>query len=309
MVDVASDRILCVGALTMDTIFRMQHLPDGPGKFLPIDVVEIAEGMAASAACSVARLGGKVALWSSVGDDAVGARGIAAMEAEGVDCELIRPVPGIPSAISTVLVDEAGERMIVPFYHRQLWESPVPATEIFAATLVDIRWPEAAELALVAARNAGRPGILDADVGAVETLRALAPHASHIIASRPGAALLTGMDDPEAGAALLAAWYDAMVVVTAGEAGSYWVEPGGAIQHTPAPKVVAVDTTAAGDVFHGAFTLGLTEGMAGAALVQFASAAAAVKCTRFGGRLGAPDRSETEALMRATYGLSAAASA
>ena len=51
-------RILCVGALTMDTIFRMNRLPTQPGKYLPIDAMEIAEGMASSAATSIARLGG-----------------------------------------------------------------------------------------------------------------------------------------------------------------------------------------------------------------------------------------------------------
>jgi sulfofructose kinase len=70
----SGNRILCVGALTMDTIYRLPRLPDGPGKFLPTDVMEIAEGMAASAAASCARLGGDVALWASVGDDPVGAR-------------------------------------------------------------------------------------------------------------------------------------------------------------------------------------------------------------------------------------------
>jgi len=297
----AAGRILCVGALTMDTIYRMHRLPDGPGKFLPIEAMEIAEGMAASAACSVARLGGKVALWGSVGDDAVGARGIAAMEAEGVDCSLIRPVPGIPSAISAVLVDDGGERIIVPFYHPRLWDNPQPPGEIFAATLVDVRWPQAAALALQLARGAGRPGIFDADVGPPETLHRLAPLASHIVASKPGGQLLTGEDEAEAAVEALAARYEAMVVVTAGGEGAWWREPGGTIRHTRAPKVDVVDTTAAGDVFHGAFALGLSEGMSGEALIRFASAAAAVKCTRFGGRLGAPGRAETEALLDSAY--------
>ena len=47
-------RILCVGALTMDTIFRLDRLPEGPGKFIPLDAVEVAEGMAAAQAALAA---------------------------------------------------------------------------------------------------------------------------------------------------------------------------------------------------------------------------------------------------------------
>ena len=65
----------------------------------------------------------------------------------------------------------------------------------------------------------------------------------------------------------------------------------------PAPAVTAVDTLGAGDVWHGAFTLALAEGMAVAAAARFANAAAAIKCTRFGGRGGAPRRDEVEALL------------
>ncbi|HHY49623.1 MAG TPA: sugar kinase, partial [Alphaproteobacteria bacterium] len=71
--------------------------------------------------------------------------------------------------------------------------------------------------------------------------------------------------------------------------------PAGAVRHVPALPVEAVDTLAAGDVFHGAFAVGLLEGWPPARIIRFASAAAAIKCTRFGGRLGAPTRAEVEA--------------
>ena len=299
-------RILCVGALTMDTIFRMNRLPSRPGKYLPIDAMEIAEGMASSAATSSARLGGDVALWGSLGDDAVGDRARASIAAEGVDCGPVRRVAGVPSGIAAVLVDGDGERIIVPYYHPNLWRDPVLpagfAEGAFAAVMVDVRWPEAAAMALRAARQAGAFGIFDADVASTEVLEMLAPLASHIVASSPGAALLSGVDLPDVAAGSMARRFSAMVVVTAGERGCFWVERGGSgVRHTAAPMVDAVDTTAAGDVFHGAFALGLIEGLTGEALVRFASSAAAVKCTRFGGRLGAPTRAETEAMLARSY--------
>jgi sulfofructose kinase len=62
--------------------------------------------------------------------------------------------------------------------------------------------------------------------------------------------------------------------------------------------VSAIDTLAAGDVFHGAFTLAIGEGRDVTGAARFANAAAALKCTRFGGRLGAPSRAEVEALLQ-----------
>ncbi|MEW9834199.1 PfkB family carbohydrate kinase [Mesorhizobium sp. ZMM04-4] len=66
--------------------------------------------------------------------------------------------------------------------------------------------------------------------------------------------------------------------------------------------MTAIDTLAAGDVFHGGFAVGLAEGMQPEAALRLASAAAAIKCTRFGGRLGAPDRAETLALVEEPWG-------
>ena len=73
----------------------------------------------------------------------------------------------------------------------------------------------------------------------------------------------------------------------------------GTIAHLPAFAVEAVDTLGAGDVWHGAFALGLAEGQGERAAIRFASAAAAIKCTRFGGRAGAPQRTEIEAFLAA----------
>ena len=287
----------------MDTIYQMDTLPDGPGKFLPLSALEIAEGMAASAATAIARLGGAVALWAATGDDDVGSRLLAAMEAEGIDCTNVQRVIGAPSAVAAVLVDRVGERMIVPYYAPALFGSPkLPAgigRGAFAAVMADVRWPQAAELALAGARDAGVPAILDADVGPIETIRTLAALASHVVASASGAALLTDDADPAAATRALAARCAGEVVVTAGELGCYWFDrSAGEVRHLAAPKIDALDTTAAGDVFHGGFALALVEGRALPDALRFGTAAAALKCTRFGGRLGAPNRAETDAFER-----------
>ncbi|WP_256751784.1 sugar kinase [Mesorhizobium sp. Mes31] len=300
-------KLLSVGALTLDTILRVETLPAHQGKFIASDGVQIASGMATSAACAAHRLGAEVSLWASAGDDPVADHLVAAIEAEGVDCGFVRRVGGARSALASILVDAQGERIIVPFYDSQAQADPeaLPAANLsaFDAVLVDVRWPGAAALALKAARAIGRPAILDADTASSDVLEQLLPLASHIVASEPAARILCNQDlDPRQACEALARRTDAFVAVTGGAAGTWWFDrAAGSSRHVAAPKIKPVDTLAAGDVFHGAFAVGLAEAMPVEHALRFASAAAALKCLRFGGRLGAPDRAETLAMVAATW--------
>jgi sulfofructose kinase len=122
----------------------------------------------------------------------------------------------------------------------------------------------------------------------------LARRATHTMFSEPGLAMVSGTAEPGAGLNRVAARVPGVVGVTLGPAGALWRE--GAVEHRlAAPAVRAVDTLAAGDIWHGAFTLALGEGRAIADAVRFANVAAAIKCTRYGGRSGAPSRAEVEA--------------
>lgn len=284
--------VLCVGALALDTIFRVDELPTTAGKYLPLEAVEVAQAMATAQAATIVRLGGRARLWASCGDDAVGDRLLRELGEAGIDLA-VRRVAGARSGFATILVDRAGERIVVPFYDPAIRTPPqaLPRVDDVAAVSVDVRWPDAAEMALRAARDRGIPGVLDLERAPDDVLARLLPLASHVIASEAGAQQLTGMT-PEPAAAAISARCKGFVAVTAGEDGVFW--PGG---RQPAFAVEAVDTLAAGDVFHGAFALGLAQGWDEPRAIRFASAAAAIKCTRFGGRLGAPTRQEVEALL------------
>ncbi|MER8411979.1 MULTISPECIES: sugar kinase [unclassified Mesorhizobium] len=300
-------KLLSVGALTLDTILRVETLPVHQGKFIASDGVQIASGMATSAACAAHRLGAEVSLWASAGDDAVADQLIAGIKAEGVDCTFVRRVRGARSALASILVDAYGERIIVPFYDGLAQADPeaLPVADLtaFDAVLVDVRWPGAAALALRAARALGRPAILDADTAPLQILEQLLPLATHIVASETAARIVCGQAlDPETACADLASRTDAFVAVTGGAAGSWWHDRrAGCVRHVAAPKIKAIDTLAAGDVFHGAFAVGLAEAMPVEQALRFASAAAALKCLRFGGRLGAPNRAETLAMVAQTW--------
>lgn len=287
-----SGTVLCVGALSLDTIFRLDGLPDGPGKFLPKDALQVVQGMATAQAASIVRLGGTARLWASCGDDVIGDRMQADLAAAGIDISALRRVAGARSGYSTILMDKRGERMIVPFYDPAIRTAPdaLPDMSGIAAVSVDVRWPAAAEMALKAARARNLPVILDLEIASPEVAERLLPLATHIIASEAGARAVTGQSAEESVALL--GKDGATVAVTCGEAGLYWTDG-----YLPAFPIESVDTLAAGDVFHGAFALALVEGQPVARALRFAAAAAAIKCSRFGGRLGAPTRAEVEALL------------
>ncbi len=143
--------------------------------------------------------------------------------------------------------------------------------------------------------------MLDGDVAGEGIIEMLAPAASHIIFSQPAAERLAGTADLVESVGLLKRKFEhAFISVTAGESGSLWFdEPSGDIRHLAAPTVRAVDTLAAGDIFHGAFALAIAEGLPIEETMRLSSMAAALKCQVFGGRTGAPTRAEVCDALRA----------
>lgn len=294
--------VVCCGASSFDSIFQMEKLPTGPGKVLPLHAVEVAHGMAASAAAAIAKLGGKSTLFSRVGDDSVGKRIVTDLTAAGVDCRFIRRARDVHSPICTVLIDRAGERLVVPYYDPALGKDPswLPLDLIGRAdaVLVDIRWPEGAAAVLKAARAKGIPAVLDADTGPPAVIAELAALASHVVFSEPAALATSAASTPQKALKILAERFSSFLAVTVGADGCYWLDrDSGRIEQLRPPPVEVVDTLAAGDVFHGAFTLAIAEGTSIADAIAFANAAAALKCRSFGGRLGAPSREEVQAAM------------
>jgi sulfofructose kinase len=153
---------------------------------------------------------------------------------------------------------------------------------------------------LRAARRAGVPGVLDGDTADGTVLQALVEESGYALFSEAGLASFSGAGEIEAGLRQALARGARLALVTLGERGALWVESGTpeGVRHLPAYAVPAVDTLAAGDVFHGAFALELARGKIAADALRFAGAAAAIKCTRPGGRTGCPSRQEVERFLR-----------
>lgn len=122
--------------------------------------------------------------------------------------------------------------------------------------------------------------------------------ASHLLFASEQVQQTAGVTDDSEALKRLAGLTPAFLAATRGPNGTIWLNEAGALEETPAFPVDAVDTLGAGDVFHGAFTLRLTEGGDAREALRFAAAAAALKCTRHGGGLAAPQRIEVEELLR-----------
>ncbi len=295
-------RVLCLGMSALDAIYQLPVIPTVPTKVLATGFTECGGGMAANASVAVARLAGAAAYWGRVGDDALGTRICAELADEGVDVSCVRRVPGCVSPSAAILVADDRERLVCAYNdpkldHDATW-LPLHEVATYDAVLADVRWPDGAMRVLDAAQAARIPAVLDGDIGPRDVLQDLATRATHAIFSEIGLRQASGEHDADAGLRAMAAHTRAIVGVTLGARGTRWIEDS-RMHVAAAPHVQAVDTLGAGDVFHGAFTLALAEGVGTAHAMRFANIAAALKCTRFGGRRGTPSRAEVDAQMRA----------
>lgn len=309
--------VLCVGHAVQDHVFRLPKLPVGGAKFRATGFISIGGGPAATAAVAIVHLGGAARLAARVGDDATAEEIGRELRGHGVDCALLRRMAGCASSLSAVFVDDAGERMIVNHTDAALPQDSAWLAEASLAgvdaVLADVRWPEGSLEILRRARTAGLPAVLDAD-SPLQPGSPLPRAASHVAFSLPGLRehLGLGVDAPfgrdacATALSSLAASLGNWCAVTLGADGVLHGRAG-AIAHSPAFEVRVVDTLGAGDVWHGAFALALAEGCDETTAVRAASAAAAIKVTRPGGRAGVPSRAERDALLATSTDAHAAA--
>jgi sulfofructose kinase len=289
-------RVVCVGHTALDRVFYVDAWPRGSAKLAAREYRESGGGMAANAAVAVVRLGGAADFWGPSGDDRDASVMAEELVREGVEVSGMLRVPGKRSSVSTVLVDARGERLIVGFRSDALAAAPDPLpwwrVAEAGAVLADVRWPLGAGAVLGRARRAGVTTVLDGDVAPREHLLELVTHAEHVIFSERGLnVFLPGVD---AGDALRAALARGARVagVTQGEHGFVWCarDDASRLHSVPALPVHAVDTTGAGDVFHGAYALALAEGRGVDDAARFACTAASLKCAGMGARASIPSR-------------------
>ncbi|MBN2426428.1 MAG: hypothetical protein JXR46_13400 [Calditrichaceae bacterium] len=283
--------ILCVGVTSYDLYYQIDHHPDQDEKMNAVNFAECGGGPAANAAYTAARLGRKVSFAGYIGKDYYGRKHLAELQATGVDTSMVYQ-DDIITPVSVVLVKQGGHRALIN-YRNKAGIIPLdfinPTQINTKILLMDGHEPQISMQFLDSFKNRKVISILDA--GSVHSgTELLAGKVDYLIGSEIFALDYTGKSDSDEALTALSATAP-NIIITLGAKGLIWKNrlTSGKMS---AFDIKALDTTGAGDVFHGAFAVSLLENESFEQALKFAGAAAALSCTKLGGRTGAPYRAE-----------------
>jgi sulfofructose kinase len=246
-------------------------------------------GLVGTAVVTAARLGAPCRLWSMVGDDPPGEEILRELKEEKVDVTGVRTIKGGDSPMSMIHVDEtSGERTI---FHRRVkglaWpvEKDMQLIAKCGALLVDDYYMDLSLQAVRIAQEAGVPTVVDSIPS--EKNADLLRQVDVLVAPQDFLRQIGCENDVSAGLKRIHALGPKTAVITLGRRGWVCSGPDGE-GRGDAYSVNVVDTTGAGDVYHGAFAFALAQGWATERCCDFAAGVAAIKCTQRGGRTGIP---------------------
>ena len=301
MTSSSAPRILCAGIAVQDIVFKVGQIPAPGAKAMTNQMTIVAGGCAVNAAIALARLGANAHYTGPLGDtsDQVSNTLVTQMNDEGVGTEGVVRVKGATAPLPGIMVDETGERMIVTYRDPQIEAArvadPEAMTAGFSLLLADNRFPAYVRPIVEAAHKRNIPIVLDADRPTTED-DPLFGLATHIIFSSECLRATTKIDDLAQGLKRMKPRVNGFLAVSNGPGDVIYIE-GGKLKTMPVFRIEAVDTLAAGDVFHAGFAMGVAEGRDMVASMRLGAAAAGLKCTRFGGSMGAPKRAEVDAFL------------
>lgn len=302
--------IVEIGSLNMDLVVRIPTIPK-PGETLLGGIYHTYPGgKGSNQAVAAARLGAQVYMIGCVGKDSFGEELRAALADESIDITHVNVHPEESTGVALIQVDEQGKNSISVASGANLCLSSADVERAFKsigkfdALVMPLEIP--LEAVATAARIASGQGALvilnpaPAQVLAPELLSrvdVLVPNEFEI-------AVMTGLTiqsdaDLQQAAEKLHQQGLKHLLVTLGSRGSFYSHRNPIESMIfPAKSVQAIDTTAAGDCFVGALTVGLCEGKDMSSAVEFASAAAAISVTRFGAQPSLPRRNEVDQFLQ-----------
>ncbi len=289
--------VLCVGYACMDINFNAPHHPASDEKIRASAMHSCGGGPAANAAVAIARLGGRAAFAGYLGNDAFGEAHLREFAEAGVQTQGIHRGEA-PTPVAAVTIKPNGDRSIVDYRapSAQAPEDGMTLAQLPARVLlVDGHQPLLSAKLVDEARSLGIPSVLDA--GSInDGTMILYNKVDYLITSEKFARQFSHEDAPRTALSALdgAAPF---IAVTWGADGVYWQDDEGQ-HHIPAFDIEAVDTTGAGDAFHGAFALGLAEGLDIRNNLRRACASGALTCLQAGARSALPQRARVNALTR-----------
>jgi len=293
--------VVGIGLNATDTLLMVPCLPKYGGKASYTREILSPGGQVASALVACQKLGLRTTYIGTVGDDERARVQVESLRESGVDLRYLQVRPGCANQSAYILVDgETGERTV--FWRRddclRIDPRQITPEQITCARLlhVDGHDTAAVEHGARLARQAGIPVTVDVDTIYPGFDRVL-PHVDYLVASSEFPGRWTGEQDPFRALELIQNEYGMKVAgMTLGDRGAL-ARAGGSFYYSPAFAVECVDTTGAGDIFHGAFCYGVLQGFSLERTLEFSNAMAALNCTAMGARGGISAVAEAEELI------------
>lgn len=303
-------RIVVVGSLNMDLVIRMRRFPLPGETIVGTDFGTFQGGKGANQAYAAARLGGNVQMVGQVGNDSYAEELKQQLAFVGVEVSSVGRDPDVSSGIAVISIDADGQNQIViiPGANGTFGVEQLARTQdvIAGARIVLLQFEVPIETVTAAARQARKTEALvildpaparqisDELLGLADFITPNETELAWLVDDSPGGDF-NGEHAAEKAQRLLARGAN-RVIVKMGASGALLVARG--YQHFwPAVPVEAVDTTAAGDAFNGAFAVALASGKNELEAGQFATAAAACSVMRRGAQASMPSHQEVDALL------------
>lgn len=295
-------RIVVIGSSNTDMTISAERLPKPGETVLGGSFRMFSGGKGANQAVAAARMGGNVTFITKTGDDLFGKQNIEQYKNERIDTSYIFPDPDLPTGAALITVDRRGENCIVVASGANAALSPQEIERVREVIeksdllLLQLEIPiETVEYAAELAYEKGLKVILN-PAPAASLPDKLLKCLYAIIPNKNEAEKLSGIPISDSASAKRAADVIsgkgvAKVIITLGEKGAF-IKDGSDYYEIPADKVKAVDTTAAGDTFCGAFCVGLSEGLSIEEAVKMANKASGIAVSRMGAQNSIPYRNE-----------------
>ncbi|WP_242209108.1 MULTISPECIES: ribokinase [unclassified Pseudomonas] len=297
--------VVVIGSLNMDLVTRAPRLPAGGETLIGHSFATVSGGKGANQAVAAARLGAQVAMVGCVGNDDYGVQLRDALLAEQIDCQAVSTVED-SSGVALIVVDDNSQNAIVIVAGANGAMTPAVIDRFDAVLkgadviICQLEIPDATVgHALKRARALGKIVILNPAPASRPLPADWFAAIDYLIPNESEASALSGLPvdslaTAEVAANQLIAMGAGKVIITLGAQGSLFAN-GKGFEHFPAPKVKAVDTTAAGDTFVGGFAAALANGKSEAEAIRYGQIAAALSVTRAGAQPSIPTLSDVQA--------------
>ncbi|HNX55874.1 MAG TPA: ribokinase [Prolixibacteraceae bacterium] len=295
-------KILIVGSSNTDMVIKTHKFPVPGETILGGRFLMNAGGKGANQAVAAARLGGLVTFVGKIGDDIFGKQAVQQLEDEGINVDFVAVDPENPSGVAMITVDRNAENSIVvaPGSNGTLssvdFDRAVSKLDESDYVLMQLEIPIPTVEYIARQATQKQKKVILNPAPAASLSEELLKNLYLITPNETEAELLTGIKVTDETSAMKAAsvlhekGVD-IVIITMGAAGAYLFAQGKS-EIIKAPRVEAVDTTAAGDTFNGALVVALSEGKAIQEAIAFANKAASVSVTRIGAQSSVPYRKE-----------------